>query len=55
MLNGDFFFTSSIIKLTTLNTNKQKAIKDAMADFAACIVSMPSKYQHIVSSLGSKK
>jgi len=43
------------MKPTTLNTNKQKAIRDAMADSAACVVSMPSKYQHIVSSLGSEE
>jgi len=55
MLNGDFFFTSSIIKLTTLNTNKQKAIEGTVADPAVYVISMPPKYQHVVSSLGSEE
>ena len=50
-----FFFKSSIIKPTTLNTNEQEAIGGAVADPAACVVSMPPKYQHVVSSLGSEE
>jgi len=50
-----FFFKSSIIKPTTLNTNEQEAIRGAVADPAACVVSMPPKYQHVVSSLGSEE
>ena len=50
-----FFFKSSIIKPTTLNTNEQEAIGGAVADPTACVVSMPSKYQHVVSSLGSEE
>ena len=40
-----FFFESSIIKPTTLNTNEQEAIGNTVADPAACVVSMPPKYQ----------
>jgi len=52
-----FFFKkkSSIIKPTTLNTNEQEAIGGMVADPAACVVSMPPKYQHVVSSLGSEE
>jgi len=52
-----FFFKkkSSIIKPTTLNTNKQETIRDIVADSAACVVGMPPKYQHVVSSLGSEE
>ena len=50
-----FFFKSSIIKPTTLNTNEQEAIGGAVADPAACVVSIPPKYQHVVSSLGSEE
>jgi len=50
-----FFFKSSIIKPTTLNTNEQETIGGAVADPAACVVSMPPKYQHVVSSLGSEE
>jgi len=35
----------SIIKLTTLNANEQKAIGNTVADPAVCVVSMPPKYQ----------
>jgi len=38
----------------TQNTNEQEAIGGTVADPAACIVSMLSKYQ-LCSSLGSKK
>jgi len=48
-------FKSSIIKLTTLNTNEQEAIGGMVADPVACVVSMPPKYQHVVSSLGSEE
>ena len=50
-----FFFKSLIIKPTTLNTNEQETIGGAVADPAACVVSMPPKYQHVVSSLGSEE
>ena len=40
-----FFFKSSIIKPTTLDTNEQEAIGNTVADPAACVVSMPPKYQ----------
>ena len=50
-----FFFKSSIIKPTTLNTNEQEAIGGTVTDPAACVVSMSPKYQHIVSSLGSEE
>jgi len=40
-----FFFESSIIKPTTLNTNEQEAIGNTVADPGACVVSMPPKYQ----------
>ena len=50
-----FFFKSSIIKPTTLNTNEQDSIGGAVADPAACVVSMPPKYQHVVGSLGSEE
>jgi len=46
---------SSIIKLITLNTNEQEAIRDMVADPVACVVGMSSKYQHVVSSLGSEE
>jgi len=46
---------SSIIKLITLNTNEQEAIRDIVADLVACVVGMSSKYQHVVSSLGSEE
>ena len=46
---------SSIIKPTTLNTNEQEAIRGMVADPVACVVSMPPKYQHVVSSLGSEE
>jgi len=49
-----FFFKSSIIKLTTLNTNKQKAIRGVVANSVVYVVSMSPKYQHIVSSLSSE-
>jgi len=49
------YIKSSIIKPTTLNTNEQEAIEGMMADPVACVVSMPPKYQHVVSSLGSKE
>jgi len=49
------FFKSSIIKPTTLNTNEQEAIGGTVADPVACVVSMPPKYQHVVSSLGSEE
>jgi len=53
---GEFFFSkSSIIKPTTLNTNKQEAIRGMVADPVAYVVSMPPKYQHVVSSLGSEE
>jgi len=51
---GFFFFESSIIKPTTLNTNEQEAIGGAVADPAACVVSMLPKYQ-LCSSLGSEE
>ena len=38
-----FFFKSSIIKPTILNTNEQKAIGGTVEDPAACVVSMPVK------------
>jgi len=38
-----FFFKSSIIKPTVLNTNEQKAIGGTVEDPAACVVSMPVK------------
>jgi len=50
-----FFFKSSIIKPTTLNTNEQEAIGGMVADPAACVISIPPKYQHVVSSLGSEE
>jgi len=50
-----YFFKSLITKPTTLNTNEQEAIGGAVADPAACVVSMPPKYQHVVSSLGSEE
>ena len=50
-----FFKKSSIIKPTTLNTNEQEAIRGTVANSAACVVSMPPKYQHVISSLGSKE
>ena len=50
-----FSFKSSIIKPTTLNTNEQEAIRGTVADPVACVVSMPPKYQHVVSSLGSEE
>jgi len=50
-----FFFKSSIIKLTTLNTNKQKAIRGIVANSMVYVVSMSPKYQHVVSSLGSEE
>ena len=40
-----FFFESSIIKPTTLNTNEQEAIGSMVADPATCVVSMLPKYQ----------
>jgi len=40
-----FFFKSSIIKPTTLNTNEQEAIGNTVADPVACVVNMPFKYQ----------
>ena len=49
------FFKSLIIKPTTLNTNEQETIGGMVADPAVCVVNMPSKYQHVVSSLGSEK
>ena len=49
-----FFFKSLIIKLTTLNTNKQKAIRGVVANSVVYVVSMSPKYQHIVSSLSSE-
>ena len=49
-----FFFESLIIKPTTLNTNEQETIGGTVADPAACVVSMLSKYQ-LYSSLDSKK
>ena len=49
-----FFFESSIIKPTTLNTNEQEAIRGMVADPVACVVSIPPKYQ-LCSSLGSKE
>jgi len=50
-----FFFKSLIIKPTTLNTNEQEAIGDIVVDPVACVVSMPPKYQHVVSSLGNEE
>ena len=50
-----YIFKSLIIKPTTLNTNEQEAIGGMVADPMACVVSMPLKYQHVVSSLGSKE
>jgi len=50
-----FFFKSSIIKLTTLNTNEQKAIRGVVANSVVYVVSMSPKYQHVVSSLGSEE
>ena len=50
-----FFKKSSIIKPTTLNTNEQEAIEGTVADPMAYIISMPPKYQHVVSSLGSEE
>jgi len=50
-----FFKKSPIIKPTTLNTNEQETIRDMVTDPAACVVSMPLKYQHVVSSLGSEE
>ena len=50
-----YFFKSSIIKPTTLNTNEQETIGSMVADPAVCVVSMPSKYQHVISSLDSEK
>ena len=38
-----FFFKSSIMKPTILNTNEQKAIGGMVEDPAACVVSMPVK------------
>ena len=35
--------------------NKQETIRGMVADPAVCVVSMPPKYQHIVSSLGSEE
>ena len=52
---GLFFLISSIVKPTTLNTNEQEAIRGAVADPVACVVSMPPKYQHVVSSLSSEE
>jgi len=55
-LNSEDYFLkkkSSIIKPTTLN--EQEAIRGMVADPVACVVSMPPKYQHVVSSLGSKE
>ena len=49
------FFKPSIIKPTTLNTNEQEAIGSTVADPVACVVSIPPKYQHVVSSLGSEE
>jgi len=49
------FSKPSIIKLTTLNTNEQEAIGGAVVDPAAYVVSMPPKYQYVVSSLGSEE
>ena len=56
MNSEDFSFLkkkSSIIKPTTLN--EQEAIGGMVADPVAYVVSMPSKYQHVVSSLGSEE
>jgi len=50
-----FFFKSLIIKPTTLNTNKQEAIGGMVVDPVACVISMPPKYQHVVSSLGNEE
>jgi len=50
-----FFKKSSIIKPTTLDINEQEAIGGAVANPVACVVSMPPKYQHVVSSLGSEE
>ena len=50
-----YIFKSLIIKPTTLNTNEQEAIGGMVADPMACVVSMPLKYQHVVSSLGSEE
>jgi len=47
-----FLKKSSIIKPTT---NKQKTIGDAVADPVACVVSIPPKYQYVVSRLGSEE
>jgi len=35
-------------------TNEQEAIGGVTADPVACVVSMPPKYQHVFSSLGSE-
>jgi len=55
--NSILFFLKklSIIKPTTLNTNEQETIGNTVADPVACVVSMPSKYQHVVSNLGSEE
>jgi len=50
-----FFFKSSIIKLTTLNTNEQEAIRSMVVDLIAYVISIPPKYQHVVSSLDSEE
>jgi len=50
-----FFFKSSIIKLTTLNTNEQETIGDMVVDPVAYVISIPPKYQYIVSNLGSEE
>ena len=47
--------SSIVIKPTTQDTNEQEAIGGTVADPAACVVSMPPKYQHAVSSLGSEE
>jgi len=52
----DFFKKkSSIIKPTTLNTNEQKTIEGMVTDPVAYVISMPPKYQYIISSLGNEE
>ena len=55
LVSYTFFFKSSIIKLATLNTNEQEAIGSIVADPTAYVISIPSKYQHVVSSLNSEE
>jgi len=51
LLRRSDFFKSSIIEPTTLDINKQKAIRGIVADLTTYIISIPPKYKHVASSL----